>query len=149
MTFLWVTVNVADCAPAAIVTEVGTLARVELELERVTTWPPVGAGPVRLTVPDTTVCDPPTAGFGESTTLSSVGAWIVNCEFSDVPANDAVMVAVIVLLTDFVGMTNDPDLVPPPIKAETGMRAFALLDVNPTEMPPLGAKPERVTDPAD
>ena len=46
-----VTVNVADVDPAATVTLAGTLAAVVLELERVTTTPPVPAAEVRLTVP--------------------------------------------------------------------------------------------------
>ena len=46
-----VTVNVADVDPAGTVTLAGTLAAVMLELERVTTTPPVPAAEVRLTVP--------------------------------------------------------------------------------------------------
>ena len=46
-----VTVNVADVDPAETVTLAGTLAAVVLELERVTTTPPVPAAEVRLTVP--------------------------------------------------------------------------------------------------
>ena len=46
-----VTVNVADVDPAGIVTLAGTLAAVVLELEMVTTTPPVPAAEVRLTVP--------------------------------------------------------------------------------------------------
>ena len=46
-----VTVNVADVDPAGTVTLAGTLAAEVLELERVTTTPPVPAAEVRLTVP--------------------------------------------------------------------------------------------------
>ena len=46
-----VTVNVADVDPAGTVTLAGTLAAVLLELESVTTTPPVPAAEVRLTVP--------------------------------------------------------------------------------------------------
>lgn len=42
-------VNVANVAPAATVTFGGTVAVVVSELERVTTAPPAGAGPFRLT----------------------------------------------------------------------------------------------------
>ena len=45
------TVNVADCAPAAIVTVVGTCVTAALPLANVTTAPSAGAGPLRVTVP--------------------------------------------------------------------------------------------------
>jgi hypothetical protein len=44
-------VNVAVVAPAETVTEAGTVAARVLELVRPTTAPPVGAGPVKVTVP--------------------------------------------------------------------------------------------------
>jgi len=50
-TGLVVTVNVAVVAPAGTVTLGGTCAALRLLLESVTTDPPVGAGPVNLTVP--------------------------------------------------------------------------------------------------
>ena len=46
-----VIVNVALVAPAATVTLAGTWAAVVLLLVRVTTAPPDGAGPVKVTVP--------------------------------------------------------------------------------------------------
>jgi hypothetical protein len=46
-----VTVNVAEVEPAGTVTLAGTPAAVALELESVTTMPPVPAAVVRLTVP--------------------------------------------------------------------------------------------------
>lgn len=45
------TVNNAVVAPAATVTLEGTLAAVVLLLENVTCTPPVGAGPLSVTVP--------------------------------------------------------------------------------------------------
>lgn len=45
-----VTVNVASCDPATMVMLEGTVAREGTELVRVTLFPPVGAGPDRLTV---------------------------------------------------------------------------------------------------
>jgi len=58
-------VNVAELLPAATVTEEGTVASAEV-LDRVTTDPPVGAGPVSVTVPVEE--DPPVTveGFKDS-----------------------------------------------------------------------------------
>ena len=50
LTTLVVTVNVAVVAPAATVTLAGTVAA-RLLLDKVTTAPPAGAGPLRVTVP--------------------------------------------------------------------------------------------------
>jgi len=50
-TWLVVTVKVAVVAFAATVTLAGTCAAAELLLDRVTTAPPVGAGPFNVTVP--------------------------------------------------------------------------------------------------
>ena len=50
-TALVLTVKVAMVAPARTVTLAGTVAAAVLLLERVTDAPPVGAGPLRVTVP--------------------------------------------------------------------------------------------------
>src|SRR5256885_10441473 len=57
VTALVVTVNVALLAPAATVTLAGTVA-VDVLLLRVTAAPPVGAGPLSVTVP-VEDCTPP------------------------------------------------------------------------------------------
>jgi len=44
------TMNVPDCAPAGIVSVVGTCATAALPLAKVTTAPPAGAGALRVTV---------------------------------------------------------------------------------------------------
>ena len=61
-----VTVNVAEVAPAATTTEVGTVAPRLFEL-RATVLPPAGAGPVSVTVPAELA--PPVTEVGESETL--------------------------------------------------------------------------------
>ena len=50
-TLLVVTANVALLAPAATVTLAGTVAAAVLPLEREMAAPPLGAGPLRVTVP--------------------------------------------------------------------------------------------------
>ena len=61
-------------APTRTVTEVGTVALVLFE-PRFTTVPPVGAGPVRVTVPDALL--PPVTDVGETPTLRRSGGLIV------------------------------------------------------------------------
>lgn len=65
-TALVLTVNVALVAPAATVTLEGTLAAVVLLLERVTCAPPVGAGPLSVTVPAEEFPPVTLVGFSES-----------------------------------------------------------------------------------
>ena len=62
------TVNVAEVAPAEIVTDGGTEAAVELEWS-VTTAPPAGAGPLSVTVPR--AVEPAVTDAGETETAVS------------------------------------------------------------------------------
>jgi hypothetical protein len=71
VTGLVVTVNVAVVAPAATVTEAGTWAAALLEV-RLTTAPPVGAGPPSVTVP--VEGSPPTTVAGLTLTPLNVAA---------------------------------------------------------------------------
>lgn len=64
-----VTLKVALVSPAATVTLTGTWAAVVLLLDRVTTAPPVGAGPLRVTVPVDPL--PPTTLTGFNVTEAS------------------------------------------------------------------------------
>ena len=70
-TVVVVTVNVRLDAPATTVTLAGTVATAVLLLDSVTTDPPDGAGPLRVTVP----CDelPPVTVVGESDSVDSDG----------------------------------------------------------------------------
>ena len=70
VTALVFTVNVALLAPAATVTVAGTVA-VDVLLERETTAPPMGAGPLSVTVP--VEGDPPVTLAGFSVSEESVG----------------------------------------------------------------------------
>ncbi len=70
VTALVLTVNVALLAPAVTVTLAGTVAAVVLSLDRETAAPPLGAGPLRVTVP--VEVDPPVTLIGLSATEESV-----------------------------------------------------------------------------
>jgi hypothetical protein len=72
VTALVLTVNVALLAPAATVTVAGTVAADVLLLERETTAPPVGAGPLSVTVP--VEGDPPVTLVGFSVSEERVRA---------------------------------------------------------------------------
>ena len=71
-TELVVTVKVAEVAFAGTVTLAGTCAAAVLLLDRVTTAPAVGAGPVRVTVP--TADAPPGTDVGLTLTELTTGA---------------------------------------------------------------------------
>lgn len=94
-----VTGNVAELAPCGMVTEAGTLAAEEFELESVTTAPPPPATPVRLIVP---VPDCPLMMvLGETETPPSVagGGFTVTAKVSLAPEYEAVNVTVVGVLT--------------------------------------------------
>jgi hypothetical protein len=69
-------VNVALLAFAATVTDAGTVAAAVLLLVSVTTVPPVGAGPVRVTVPVLFV--PPVTEVGLAVRVESAVGLIVS-----------------------------------------------------------------------
>jgi len=74
VTALVLTVNVALVLPAATITLAGTAAADGLLLERATAAPPLGAGPLRVTVPVEVPVegDPPVTLVGLSVTAESV-----------------------------------------------------------------------------
>jgi hypothetical protein len=97
------TLNVAVVAPAATVTEAGTVADGSLD-ERETDWPPVAAGPLMVTVPLDDA--PPTSDVGASTTPVTVGAVIARLAVSGVPSLVAVIVADVFAPTGMVVTLN-------------------------------------------
>ena len=66
LTFEWLTLIVADVLPAGIVTDAGRVAADALELDSSMVIPPVGAGPVKVTVPITFVAELPFTDPGET-----------------------------------------------------------------------------------
>jgi hypothetical protein len=82
-TELVVTVKVAVVALAATVTVGGTCAAALLPLDRVTTAPPAGAGPLSVTVPTEVAPDGTAVGF--RLTEVSTGGVTVKLAFCVVP----------------------------------------------------------------
>ncbi len=141
-----VTVNVAVVAPAAIVTEAGTVALVLLDVS-VTTRPFVGAGPLMVAVPVEDV--PPTTDVGETAMLVRVGTVMVRVAVLDVPANVPVIVTEVLVDTAVVVIANVALLDPAATVTVAGRVALVLLELSATTLPPGPAGPVRVAVPVE
>jgi hypothetical protein len=111
-TLLVVTGNVVELAPCATVTDVGTLAAPEFELESVTTAPPEGAAAVRVTVP---VADWPPRIVPEltETLLSTAGTGLtVRANVMLTPVYEAVRVADVEIFTFPAATVKDAEVEP-------------------------------------
>jgi len=156
-----VTLNVAVVLPAATVTVAGTLAAAELELESVTTSPPVGAAPVSVTVPVIGVAAL-LAMTGVTVKESSVGGRIVRVACSELSPFVAVTVPDVAVATAVVVAVNlavdEPaatvtltgtviDFVEDESLTTMAVSAVALSVTRPAELaPPVTLVGERVTE---
>jgi hypothetical protein len=146
---VWVvTVKVVDVLPAGTVTLEGTVATEVRLLESVTTEPPVGAGPERVTVPVEGVL--PLTVVGLSVKELSVG------EFTASVAVFAAPPYVPVIVADVFDATASVVIVKVAVVAFAGtvtlpgtLAAFVLLLVSVTTAPPDGAGPVSVTVPVE
>jgi hypothetical protein len=84
VTAVLVTVNVALELPALTVTDAGTTALVLL-LDNATMMPPVGAGPVSVTVPVEEVPPVTLDGLSDTTESATAGGVIVSCDVRVTP----------------------------------------------------------------
>jgi hypothetical protein len=139
-----VTLNWAVLAPAATVTVAWGVAAA-LVLERVTTSPPVAAGPDKVTVP--VVLVPPVTVDWAKVTMLTTGGFTVSVAVLATPYV-AVIVAGVEALTAFVVTWKVPDVWPAATVAVAGTTATPLLLDNVT-VAAAAAAPVSVTVPVD
>src|SRR5882762_5868226 len=147
-TALVLTVNVALVAPAATVTLDGVLATFVLLLESVTTAPPEGAAPLRVTVPVEEF--PPMTLVGFTVSEESGGAGVTVSEADLVtPLYIPEMVTVVDAATALVLIVNVALVAPAATVTLDGVLAVVLLLERVTTAPPEGAAPLSVTVPVE
>src|SRR5437870_3136981 len=145
------TVKLALVAPAGMVTLEGTEAKPGLLLERETTVPPAGAGPLSVTVP-VEDCTPPITldGFSVNEERVTCGGVTVSEPVLFAPPKEAEIVTVVDAATAPV-VTVKLALLPPAATVTLDGTAAApgLLLERETTAPPVGAGTLRVTVPVD
>ena len=142
-TVVVVIVNVADVVPAVTVTDAGTVAAALLEV-RLTKKPPVGAKPLRATVP---VDEAPLRTVdGFKVIEATLGGVTTSGAEALPPVVDAVMFAVCFVTWTIVDSLNVAVVAPAGTTTLAGGRAAAVLsDDRVTVTPPVGAAAPRVT----
>lgn len=137
--------NVADAVPTPTVTDAGRVAT-ELSELSVTTFPPVGAWPLSVTVPVEGL--PPIRLDGASVrVVNAAGATVRNALFVT-PPEMAETVTVVVEETGRLVMVKVPVFKPAVTVKVAGTVAAEVLELcSVTTVPPAGALPTRVTVP--
>ena len=141
-----VTVKVAEVEPAAIITLEGTVA-LTLSEERMTTAPPVAAGPDSVTVPVEDV--PLITEVGESVRFAGSGGASARIADADIDSTDAVIVAETYVGTGLVVIGNVADVCPAVTVTVAGTTVLGSLELKLTTVPPSKAGPLSVTDPVE
>ena len=143
-----ITEKVAELAPCATVIDVGTLAAKEFELESVTTVPPRGAVPVRLTVPVLVLPLTIFAGLTEMLLSAGGGGLTVSPAVMLTLAKEAVKVTEVEVVTLPVVPENVADVEPCGTVTDAGTAATLEFELeSDTTTPPEPAAEVRVTVP--
>ena len=145
-----VTVKVALLAPAGTVTLAGTLVALELS-DSDTTVPPLGAAPVRVTVPVEAL--PPVTLVGLRLNAESVGppdgGLTVSGAVRVTPPKTAETVADVAAVTEVVVTVKVLLVAPAGTVTLAGTLVALEFSESDTTAPPLGAAPVRVTVPVE
>jgi len=141
-----VTVKVAVVAPAGTLTVAGTVAEAVSE-PRLTERPLVGAAELIVSV--AVELTPPSTVVGFRVRAVAVGAVIASTVVGEVPFAVAVMVDVPFVATATVVTLNVAVVAPPATDTDAGTVTAALLEVNVTVKPAVGATEPSVTVPVE
>ena len=136
----------AEVAPATTVTVAGRVALVLLALN-LSTKPPVGAGPLRETVPVDEA--PPITDAGTTETPVNVAGLIVSVAVFVEPASTPLMVADTTLDTAVVDIVKEAVVAPALTVTVVGQVALVELEDKLTTIPLVLAGPVKVTVPVD
>jgi len=144
-----VMIKVAVVAPAATVTLAGVVAAAVLLEESVTSTPPPGAGPVRVTVPVDEAGPTTLVGFTVTDVKAAAGLTVIAVVLV-VAANVLEMLTVVVLVTAAVVTAKVAVAAPAGTVTPAGTVATAVLLLDSvTSDPPAGAAPVSVIVPVD
>lgn len=141
-----VTAKVVDVEPAGTVTEAGTVTVDKFEV-RVTTAPPAGAGPVKVTVP--VEFAPPATLVGDTLIVDSFAAATIRVLVFVVDPNVAEMVTVSFDACALVAILNVAVVLPAGTVTEAGSVTSEALELSAMTAPPEGATPVSVTVPTE
>jgi hypothetical protein len=144
---LWVKANEAVDAPVASITELGTVAMLGFELDRLTATLEKGGGPLKATVPVTVVSEPPTTALGDTATDCRVGGSIVRVAILVTPPALAVIATFVGAFTRRALILKVAEVLPAGTVTDAGTEATALPEDRFTTTPPAGAWPFSVTVP--
>lgn len=140
------TAKVAEVEPTGTVTLPGTLTSVLLE-DSPTTAPPLGAAPLKVTVP--TAEDPVAMALGETVRLTSVTGRMVRVADKTTPPPLAVIVTGVNVATVEVDIVKVAEMAPDATVTDAGTVAAVLLDDKLMSVPPGPAGPSSVTVPVE